>query len=98
MDKSKKIIIILLAILAIVLVFIAVLASKEGKKTGSQVTNLETPNQENVISPESLPVEELMTAEEKETLKLEVTPETKIQVISRDENGKINAYRILKNE
>lgn len=88
MDKSKKIIIVLGAILVVILVFIAVLVLKEKKQE-----IVETPNTEEVSS-----VTEFMTTEEKETLMLEVTPETKIQVISRDENGKINAYKIIKNE
>ena len=88
MDKSKKIIIVLGTILVIVLVFIVVLVLKEKKQE-----IVETPNTEEVSS-----VTEFMTTEEKETLMLEVTPETRIQVISRDENGKINAYKIIKNE
>lgn len=85
MDK-KKIIVIASAVLVILLIIISLVIYKN-----KQAKNLEEMNkQEKVFVPE------FMSAEEK--AKLEIPADAKIQAVTRDANGEVSVYRVIKSD
>lgn len=85
LDK-KKIIIIASAALVISLIIVSLIIYKNNQNKNKDGINLE----EKVFTPEFLSTEE--------KTKLEIPVETKIQALSRDKDGEIKVYRIIKSD
>lgn len=86
---KNKLIFILISLAIVALVIIGWLI---WRRVSGQATN--TPNE--VVSSGSLHRPEFMTAQEK--AKFELADDSRVQVISRDEEGQISVYKIIKSE
>jgi len=84
--NRKKIIIISLITLLFFLIIVGVLIFKKNQINQNNESNLE----------EKIFVPEFLSTEEK--IKLEIPAEAKIQAITRDPEGEIKVYRVMKND
>lgn len=82
MNKKKLIIVSLLGILLLILVIFLINWTKDSKNS---------PNE-----PEKVFVPEYLNSEEKQSLG--IPEEAKIQVINRDNNGKVSIYKVVESD
>lgn len=86
MNKKTLLVIILSGLVILALIFLGIFLYQKNKK--------QTPTGNINFKKEFAP--EFLSVEEKQ--KLSIPPEAKIQAMTRDENGEIEVYRIIKTD